>query len=56
MAKIFISHSSKDKEFVRQLKKDLEEFGHEIWLDEREIKTEIPFLQKFKKEYLKPII
>ncbi len=37
MAKIFISHSSTDKEFIRKLKKDLEKFGHEIWLDEHEI-------------------
>lgn len=39
MVNIFISHSSKDKEFVRRLKRDLEELGHEIWLDEGEIGT-----------------
>src|SRR3990172_23938 len=39
MAKIFISHSSKDKEFVRQLGRDLAEFGHHPWLDEWEIKV-----------------
>lgn len=39
MAKIFISHSSKDKKFVFQLGKDLRERGHEPWLDEWEIKV-----------------
>lgn len=39
MAKIFISHSSKDKKFVRELASDLEKLGHKPWLDEREIKT-----------------
>lgn len=38
MAKIFISHSSNDKPFIRKLKGDLEELGHEIWMDESEIK------------------
>ena len=37
MANIFMSHSSKDKEFARKLKKDLIELGHEVWLDEGEI-------------------
>jgi len=39
MAFIFISHSSKDKEFIRKLKRDLESLGHEIWLDEGKIRT-----------------
>ena len=39
MAKIFISHSSKDKKFVFELGKDLRELGHEPWLDEWEIKV-----------------
>ncbi len=39
MAKIFISHSSKDKKFVRQLAGDLRDSGHEPWLDEWEIKV-----------------
>lgn len=37
MAKIFISHSSKDKKFVRQLAEDLRDSGHSPWLDEWEI-------------------
>jgi hypothetical protein len=37
MSKIFISHSSKDKSFARQLATDLEKSGHAPWLDEWEI-------------------
>ena len=37
MSKVFLSHSSKDKQFVRRLTKDLEEAGIEIWLDEKEL-------------------
>ena len=36
--KIFISHSSKDKVFVRKLASDLKNIGHNVWLDEWEIK------------------
>jgi hypothetical protein len=39
MAKLFISHSSKDKVFARQLANDLKEFGHSVWLDEWEIRV-----------------
>lgn len=39
MAKLFISHSSKNKAFVRDLALDLESLGHAIWLDEWEIKV-----------------
>lgn len=39
MAIVFISHSSKDKEFVRQLSADLKEVGHTPWLDEWEIQV-----------------
>jgi hypothetical protein len=39
MAKIFISHSSKDKKFVRQLAGDLKDAGLSPWLDEWEIKV-----------------
>lgn len=37
--KIFVSHSSVDKEFVRKLCTDLSHFGHTPWLDEWEIKV-----------------
>ena len=38
MGSIFISHSSKDKDFVRRLADDLKALGHRPWLDEWEIK------------------
>lgn len=37
MIKVFLSHSSKDKELVRRIGKDLESYGFDIWLDEKEI-------------------
>lgn len=36
-AKVFISHSSADKSFVRSLAVDLAAMGHQPWLDEWEI-------------------
>lgn len=39
MANLFISHSSKNKEFARTLANDLKVLGHEVWLDEWEIKV-----------------
>ncbi|MFM2013491.1 MAG: hypothetical protein RLZZ396_2275 [Planctomycetota bacterium] len=39
MASIFLSHSSRDKVFVRKLADNLKEMGHAPWLDEREIKA-----------------
>jgi hypothetical protein len=39
MARIFISHSSADKDFVRRLFEDLRDLGHRPWLDEWEIKV-----------------
>lgn len=38
MASIFISHSSLDKNVARQLANDLKPYGHDIWLDEWQIK------------------
>lgn len=37
MAKIFISHSSKDKSTAKKITIDLMKFGHDVWLDEWEI-------------------
>lgn len=39
MARIFLSHSSEDKEFVRRLFEDLRALGHSPWLDEWQIKV-----------------
>jgi len=36
---VFISHSSLDKGFARQLSTDLSAFGHDPWLDEWQIKV-----------------
>jgi len=37
MSKIFLSHTSKDKPFVRKLAADLRTYGHTVWIDEAEI-------------------
>ena len=37
MSKVFLSHSSTDKDFVRKIKKVLYPFGTSSWLDEQEI-------------------
>jgi hypothetical protein len=37
--KIFISHSSTDKPFVRRLAKGLEQAGYSVWLDEKELRV-----------------
>ena len=39
MASIFISHSSLDKGIAKQLSNDLKHYGHDVWLDEWEIKV-----------------
>ena len=37
LGKVFISHSSLDKPFVRRLTRRLEKEGFRVWLDEREL-------------------
>lgn len=37
MSKIFLSHTSTDKPFVRKLAADLRNYGHTVWIDEAEI-------------------
>lgn len=37
MASVFLSHSSKDKEFVEWLANQLKELGHSVWFDKWEI-------------------
>ncbi len=36
---IFISHSSKDKWAARRISEDLQQHGHEVFVDEKDIKT-----------------
>ncbi len=38
MSKLFISHSSKDDVFVRELRQMLADLGHEGWIDSRELR------------------
>jgi hypothetical protein len=35
---IFISHSSKDDDFVRELREALESFGINVWVDSRNLR------------------
>lgn len=37
MSRVFLSHSNKDKSFVRKLAADLRANGHTVWIDEAEI-------------------
>ena len=37
MSRIFLSHTSDDKPFVRKLAADLRNYGHTVWIDEAEI-------------------
>ncbi len=39
VSRIFISHSSRDKEFASRLVSDLKEMGHSVWLDEVDIRV-----------------
>lgn len=48
IVKVFISHSSKDKRFVRKLKNDLEENGISTWIDEDEIDAGDSLLDKLE--------
>ncbi len=38
MTRLFISHSSKDDEFVRELRTTLADHGHDGWIDSRELR------------------
>ena len=39
MASIFISHSSKDRDFARRLGRDIEKSGHRVWIDVAELRV-----------------
>src|SRR6266436_4123478 len=41
---VFLSHNSKDKTVVRDLKKRLADKGLKVWLDEHELQPGIPWL------------
>ena len=49
MSKLFISHSSKDKVFVKKLGEDLMAHGYDVWLDEWEIKVGDCIISKIEK-------
>ncbi|PHA25582.1 hypothetical protein COI69_29085 [Bacillus cereus] len=46
MASVFLSHSSKDKFFVRKLAERLKHSGVEVWIDEAEIKIGDSLIEK----------
>jgi hypothetical protein len=49
MTKLFISHSSKDDEFVRQLREALTDHGQDVWVDSRELRGGDPLLPEIQK-------
>ena len=46
LGKVFISHSSADKTFVRRLSRAIEDAGFQVWLDEKELLVGDPLPQK----------
>ncbi|HVO42497.1 MAG TPA: TIR domain-containing protein [Aggregatilineales bacterium] len=48
MGYIFISYSSKDRDFVRRLADDLVKNGHEIWLDFQKITGRRPYWEEIQ--------
>ncbi|PEU28639.1 hypothetical protein CN532_11480 [Bacillus wiedmannii] len=46
MPSVFLSHSSKDKFFVRKLAERLIHSGVEVWIDEAEIKIGDSLIEK----------
>lgn len=48
MSKIFLSHTSVDKPFVRKLAIDLRNNGHTVWIDEAEIKIGDSLITKIR--------
>jgi hypothetical protein len=47
-SKLFLSHSSRDKRFVRRLAKDLVSRGISVWVDEAEIKVGDSLIEKLR--------
>lgn len=48
MSKIFLSHTSADKPFVRKLAADLRNHGHTVWIDEAEINIGDSLIDKIR--------
>lgn len=49
MGKIFISHSSQDDAFVRELRRALADQGHDGWIDSRELRGGDPLWPEIQK-------
>jgi tetratricopeptide (TPR) repeat protein len=49
MPKLFISHSSKDDDFVRELQQALGDLGQDVWIDSRELRGGDPLLSDIQK-------
>ena len=49
MSKLFISHSSKDDAFVRELRWTLADLKQEVWIDSRELRAGDPLLAEIQK-------
>jgi tetratricopeptide (TPR) repeat protein len=49
MAKLFISHSSQDDAFVRDLRAALADHGHDVWIDSRELRGGDPLWSEIQK-------
>lgn len=52
MAKIFLSHSSRDKPIVRRIANDLKSKGHDVWLDEYDIQVGDSIIESISKGIL----
>ncbi len=49
MTKLFISHSSRDDAFVRELRATLADHGQDVWIDSRELRGGDPLWSEIKK-------
>ena len=48
MASIFLSHTAKDKKFVRELANHLKQYNVKVWVDEAEIKLGDSLIRKIE--------
>ena len=49
MSKLFISHSSQDDGFVRELQRALGDHGQDVWIDSRQLLGGDPLWPEIKK-------